>query len=33
MFKHQQPFDGAKLYRLPEETARPQVTFSTAEVA
>jgi transposase len=33
MFKHQQPFDGAKLYRLPEETPPPQATFSPAEVA
>jgi transposase len=33
MFKHQQPFDGAKLYRLPQETARPQATFSIVEVA
>jgi transposase len=33
MFKHQQPFDGAKLYRLPEEISRPQATFCTAEAA
>ncbi len=33
MFKHQQPFDGAKLYTLPEETRRPQATFPTPEVA
>jgi transposase len=33
MFKHQQPFDGAKLYPLPEQTARQPAAFSTAEVA
>jgi transposase len=33
MFKHRQPFDGAKLYRLPQETSLLQPSFSTAEVA
>ncbi len=33
MFKYQQPFDGAKVFRLPEEAPSPQPTFSTAEVA
>jgi len=33
MFKHQQPFDGAKRYRLPDEITVPQLAFSTAEVA
>jgi len=31
MFKHQQPFDGTQLYRLPEEPSLRQPTFSTAE--
>jgi transposase len=33
MFKHQQPFDGARLYPLPEETSHPQPSFSTTEAA
>jgi transposase len=33
MFKHEQPFDGAKVYRLAGEAPSPQPTFSTAEVA
>lgn len=33
MFKHQQPFEGAKVYRLPQEVPLPQPGFSTAEVA
>lgn len=33
MFKHQQPFDGAKLYPLPQEASQPQPSFSTAEAA
>lgn len=33
MFKHQQPFDGTQLYRLPEEPSLRQPTFSTAEAA
>jgi transposase len=33
MFKHQQPFDGARLYLLPEEVSRPQPCFSPLEVA
>jgi transposase len=33
MFKHQQPFDGAKRYRLPDDITVPQLAFSTAEVA
>ena len=31
MFKHQQPFDGARLYPLPEETSQPQPSFATTE--
>jgi transposase len=33
VFKHQHPFDGTKLYRLPAESALPQPAFSTTEVA
>jgi transposase len=33
MFKHQQPFDGAKLYPLPDEMPRSQTNFSTPEAA
>jgi len=33
MFKHHQPFDGTKLYRLPADSPLPQPTFSTAEAA
>jgi transposase len=33
MFKHQQPFDGARLYRLPQQASQPQPQFSTAEIA
>ena len=33
MFRHAQPFDGTKLYRLPGEATLPQPTFSTAEAA
>ncbi len=33
MFKHRQPFDGAKLYPLREKMARSQTNFSTAEAA
>jgi transposase len=33
MFKSQQPFDGAKVFGLPEQAPSPQGTFSTAEVA
>jgi transposase len=33
MFKHQQPFDGARLYPLPQEVSRPHPSFSTVEVA
>jgi len=33
MFKHQQPFDGSKVYRLQQEASAPQPAFSTAEVA
>jgi hypothetical protein len=33
MFKHQQPFDGTRLYQLPEEPLLLQPTFSTAEAA
>ncbi len=33
MFKHPQPFDGARLYPLPEEGSRPQPCFSPPEVA
>jgi transposase len=33
MFKSRQPFDGAKLYRLPEETCVLQPGFSRAEAA
>jgi len=32
MFKHQQPFDGTKLYRQPADSSLPQPIFSTAEV-
>ncbi len=31
MFKHQQPFDGARLFPLPGEPALPQPDFSTTE--
>lgn len=31
MFKHQQPFDGSKVYRLPNVIAVPQPAFSTME--
>lgn len=33
MFKHQQPFDGSKVYRLPNVIAVPQPAFSTMEAA
>ena len=33
MFKSRQPFDGSKLYRLPEETCVLQPGFSTTEAA
>ena len=33
MFKSRQPFDGSKLYRLPEEPSLLQPTFSTTEAA
>jgi transposase len=33
MFKHQQPFDGSKLYPLPNQSCQPQPSFSTKEVA
>jgi hypothetical protein len=33
MLKHQQPFEGAKIYRLPQEVPLPQPGFCTAEVA
>jgi len=33
MFKHQQPFDGSKVYRLPQRAPILQPTFSTAEAA
>jgi transposase len=33
MFKHQQPFDGAKVYPLPPEASLPQPSSSTAEAA
>jgi len=33
MFKHQQPFDGARLYRLAEDSPLPQPSFSTVEAA
>jgi transposase len=33
MFKHQQPFDGTRLYQLPEEPLLLQPTFSAAEAA
>ncbi|MBZ5669373.1 MAG: hypothetical protein LAO04_06570 [Acidobacteriia bacterium] len=32
-FKSRQPFDGSKLYRLPEEPSLLQPTFSTTEAA
>ena len=31
MFKHQQPFDGTRLYRLPGDSPLPSPTVSTAE--
>lgn len=33
MFKYRQPFDGSKVYRLPEEAAAGLPTFSTREAA
>jgi len=33
MFKHHQPFDGAKVYQLPQEASLPQPSLSTAEAA
>jgi hypothetical protein len=33
MFKHHQPFDGAKLYPLPEKPSLLPPTLSTAEAA
>ena len=33
MFKHQQPFDGSQLYRLPQEPSLPQPPLSTTEAA
>jgi transposase len=33
MLESRQPFDGSKLYRLPEETCVPQPGFSTTEAA
>jgi hypothetical protein len=33
MFKHQQPFDGSRLFALPGEPSLRPPTFSTAEAA
>jgi hypothetical protein len=33
MFKHQQPFDGTRLFALPGEPLLPHPDFSTAEAA
>jgi transposase len=33
MFKHQQPFDGTRLFALPGEPLLPHLDFSTAEAA